>query len=220
MVSPASAIKPMEQLAIWRDEGADRCDPLRFRTIEAMLVRAAAYDGAARHVLDEKLAHRIAAYAALLGSRPDRRAAAPARTAPVPSSARSPLAQLLDHLSGHEASARDAAPASQPTAPGTNALPELKSVRHFRGTWSRLRADRSLLQSQSTLPDNAGPLNSHNLVHRSLRLMRDASPDYLNRFMVYVDALGGLEPPAGAAAPATSAPRATTPRKQGRGKGA
>jgi hypothetical protein len=42
-------------------------------------------------------------------------------------------------------------------------------------------------------PQNAGPINSHMLVLRSLGLMRDASPDYLSRFMGYVDTLLFLE---------------------------
>jgi hypothetical protein len=42
-------------------------------------------------------------------------------------------------------------------------------------------------------PQNAGPINSHMLVLRSLGLMRDISPDYLNRFMAHVDTLLCLE---------------------------
>jgi hypothetical protein len=38
-------------------------------------------------------------------------------------------------------------------------------------------------------PKNAGPINSHMLVLRALTLMREASPDYLNRFICYADTL-------------------------------
>jgi hypothetical protein len=65
----------------------------------------------------------------------------------------------------------------------------LKALAHFRSTWARLSADRRLTQSQALVPENAGPLNSHHLVHRSLTLMRELSPEYLSRFMSYVDAL-------------------------------
>jgi hypothetical protein len=42
-------------------------------------------------------------------------------------------------------------------------------------------------------PDNAGPLNSHRLVLRSLALMQAASPHYLRRFLSQVDTLLWLE---------------------------
>ena len=66
-------------------------------------------------------------------------------------------------------------------------------VKLFRRTWWRLSADQRLAQSRATLPENAGPLNSHHLVHRSLTLMRELSPEYLERFVGYVDALQWLE---------------------------
>ena len=66
-------------------------------------------------------------------------------------------------------------------------------MQFFKRTWSRLSVDQRLAQSRASLPDNAGPLNSHHLVHRSLTLMRELSPDYLERFVGYVDALQWLE---------------------------
>jgi hypothetical protein len=42
-------------------------------------------------------------------------------------------------------------------------------------------------------PQNAGPINSHMVSLRSLTLMRDISPDYLNRFMTYLDSLSCLD---------------------------
>jgi len=44
-------------------------------------------------------------------------------------------------------------------------------------------------QALGQAPKNAGPINSHMLVLRSLALMREISPDYLNQFTSYVDAL-------------------------------
>ena len=78
-------------------------------------------------------------------------------------------------------------------APDKTATPDTRTVQFFKRTWSRLSADQRLAQSRATLPDNAGPLNSHHLVHRSLTLMRELSPDYLERFVGYVDALQWLE---------------------------
>ena len=63
------------------------------------------------------------------------------------------------------------------------------------------------------VPENAGPLNSQHLVHRSLTLMRDLSPEYLNRFMSYVDALSWLDQ---ANAMGADVARAETKRKTAR----
>jgi hypothetical protein len=67
--------------------------------------------------------------------------------------------------------------------------PELKTIRNFRSTWSKLSVDKQVTQALGQAPRNAGPINSHMLVLRSLALMRDISPDYLNRFMSYADTL-------------------------------
>lgn len=67
--------------------------------------------------------------------------------------------------------------------------PELKAARYFRETWSKLSVDKRVAQALTQAPKNAGPMNSHNLVLRSLALMRDISPDYLNHFTSYVDTL-------------------------------
>jgi hypothetical protein len=71
--------------------------------------------------------------------------------------------------------------------------PELKSVRKFRNTWSKLSAKKQVSQALDHAPKNAGPINSHMLVLRSLALMREISPDYLNRFVSYVDTLLSLD---------------------------
>jgi DUF2894 family protein len=70
---------------------------------------------------------------------------------------------------------------------------ELKTIRRFRNTWSKLSADTQVAQVLAQPPKNAGPLNSHMLVLRSLASMRDISPDYLNRFMSYADTLLRLD---------------------------
>jgi hypothetical protein len=71
----------------------------------------------------------------------------------------------------------------------TGTRSELKTLRKFRNTWSKLSADKQVTQALEQAPANAGPINSHMLVLRSLALMRDISPDYLNRFMSYADTL-------------------------------
>jgi len=84
---------------------------------------------------------------------------------------------------------------------------ELKSVKYFRNTWSKLSAERQVTQALGQAPKNAGPINSHVVALRSLALIRDTSPDYLNRFMSYVDTLLSLEQGERQPVPAVKAPR-------------
>ena len=70
---------------------------------------------------------------------------------------------------------------------------EMASVRRFRQAWSRNVAEDQVDQAVVRGPVNAGPLNSHMLVLRSLALMRKLSPDYLRRFLSHVDTLLWLD---------------------------
>jgi hypothetical protein len=71
---------------------------------------------------------------------------------------------------------------------------ELKTVRESRATWARLSVDKQLALAMKQAPANAGPINSHMLVLRSLAMMQDISPDYLSRMVSYVDTLLFLDP--------------------------
>lgn len=214
-VSSAGAIDAAATLAAWRERGAHRRDPVRFRLIEGMARRTAGHQGEARRLLDARLAVLIDAYGRALAEAP-----APAVDAAPP--ARSGLAELLDHIARHAPAPDVAAPGGMPLSASASA-PELKGVRFFNRTWTRLRAERRITQSLARVPENAGPLNSHQLVHRALVLMHELSPDYLNRFMAHVDGLLWLEqlqalasPPAASAAKAEgqSPPKPTKPRKR------
>jgi len=213
---PDAAETPQAMLAAWRAQGAERCDAVRFRYLESLAARTAAQQGAARRLLDDRLARAMADYQRQLAaySAP---IAPMAPMAPTAAAARGPLAALRDRLDAAAAPV-DPAPDTAGGAPERTDLPPLKSVSRFRDTWSRLRADRRLQQSQAALPGNAGPLNSQHLVHRSLNLMHAASPHYLNQFMVYVDALAALEAALGPPAAPPPAARATPARKSARGK--
>lgn len=70
---------------------------------------------------------------------------------------------------------------------------DMKSVRRFREAWSMQAADDQVVEAVERGPENAGPLNSHMLVLRSLALMRDLSPAYLRRFLSQVDTLLWLD---------------------------
>lgn len=211
--APADApgADPQATLEAWRARGAQRVDPVRFQFIEALARRAARHEGAARHLLDARLAQLMAAYA-------DTLAEAPPRTAtPATPAASGPLGRLVDQLGRHD----PAAPASEAVrataTPHPAGPPELKALRQFRRTWSRLHADQRLTQAQAQVPDQAGPLNSYHLVHRSLALMRELAPDYLHRFVSYVDTLLWLDQAQGGAFTAGTA-RADGPKKAGRGR--
>lgn len=220
-VGSAQASGAGAALAAWRARGDDRADPVRFRFIEAMARRADAHSGEARRLLDDRIAQLMAAYGKALDGRPDAArstevaAASEASEAPNESTqASGALRDLIDHIARH-------APAPAEGSATGGVPPDLKAVTYFRSTWSKLSAERRLTQSLAKVPDNAGPLNSHHLVHRALILMRDLSPEYLNRFMSYVDALLWIDQANGSmAAAAASAPRAENSKKTGRGKAA
>ena len=157
-----------------RERGDDRLDPVRFRFIESLATRAGSHGGETRRLLDARVAGLLAAYGEKLE---EKARCTQGRTAGPGQAPRGPLAELVEHI------ARNAPPAAA----------DPQTLAYFRSTWSRLSANRRLTQSLAKVPENAGPLNSHQLVHRSLRLMRELSPEYLHRFVSYVDGLLWLE---------------------------
>jgi len=206
---------------------------VRRRLVEAFARRAAAHAGTTRGVLDERLAQLRA------GLRADPEPAPGLRGQSTELAPRGPLAELVARVArpGQGASAPVVAQAAAPAGAATPARarpghatpvsalpapatpPELESLPYFRRTWSRLSLEQRLAQSRAALPDNAGPLNSHHLVHRALLAMRELAPSYLEHFMAHADALLWLEL-ANEAAVADAPPlaRAEGERKTGRGR--
>lgn len=187
-------------IAALHERGAAHFDPVGFHFIEALSRRAARYQGEVRNVLDDRLAEALQNF-----SERFERAQGEAESSndPLPQDgqgSQSPLAALAAYIA--QASATDAGAAIEPDdelagkAPTDSpaiAAEELKSIRYFRDTWSRLSVDQQLAQAVAQAPENAGPLNSHLLMLRALQRMRDISPEYLNRFLAYADALLWLE---------------------------
>jgi hypothetical protein len=145
----------------------------------------------------------------------------PATTRPVaPAAGRGALAALVAHAvrqrgAAPASGARPATastPAATPPPAVSGAAADAKTVQFFKRTWSRLSADQRLAQSRASLPENAGPLNSQHLVHRSLVLMRELSPEYLEHFVGYIDALQWLEQANEAATQELAAARAAQAR--------
>jgi hypothetical protein len=107
------------------------------------------------------------------------------------------LSELVSRLEPALAGAPVNSPAqhaiARATATGDPTL-ELKTVRESRATWARMSVDKQLALAMKQGPKNAGPINSHNLVLRSLAMMQEISPDYLSRMVSYVDTLLYLDP--------------------------
>ncbi|WP_423761297.1 DUF2894 domain-containing protein [Burkholderia sp. NLJ2] len=193
-------------LDAWREQGVDRLDPVRFHRIDALERRAAVLDGDARGLLDARLAALIEGFAEVVARADEAKAARDHAEATAGAPGRGALAELVERL------ARDA----QADRRGLD--PEL--VDYFRTMWSKVRTEQQYRQSLDQVPRNAGPLNSNSLVHRSLSTMRELSPEYLQQFLSYVDALAWLEDLAGGGAqPEKEAPRAKTVKKGTRSKG-
>lgn len=192
-------------LDAWRAQRADRLDPVRFHFIDAMARRAAAHHGGARRILDERLLVLLEAYADDLNGQNNVAGADEIDSGAA--RARGPLGQLADYIAANQASAEGDGKATD------------QALDYFRQTWSKLSADKQLRQSLEKVPGNAGPLNSSSLVHRSLSLMRELSPGYLQQFLSYVDALSWMEQMTGGiASPARDAPRAASTKKSARSK--
>jgi len=112
--------------------------------------------------------------------------AAPEAAAALPS----PLVQLLQEMT----------PASDETRSHKSSMPkawraESPRIQQFRKQLGQISVQKQVTKAMAQAPQNAGPINSHMLVLRSLHLMREASPEYLGRFMVYLDTLLCLDAP-------------------------
>ena len=204
------------RIAALRTCGARHFDPVRLHYLELLAQRAQGQRGTVRRLLEAKLALALAEWSSRLNRARSAAAADILGVAASHPQALVPLQALLDagDLRGlrqalgqlqapRQATALGAltryleqqAPEALPQAAATGldgrpgSRTELKSVRHFRNTWSRLSAGRQLAQALQRAPHNAGPINSHMLVLRSLALMRDISPAYLNHFISYADTL-------------------------------
>jgi hypothetical protein len=169
--------------------GAQLPEPLHAHYLQVLRARAQAQPGRVKSILEERLALAMADFRLQraqvpVHSAPDGLVTPPDNTVP----GRESLAELVRSMA-HPLPERETVRLHETGACG----PELKSVRLFRNTWSKLSADKQLNAALDKAPRNAGPINSHMLVLRSLALMRDISPDYLNRFISYADTLVHLE---------------------------
>lgn len=183
----------IRQLAEWRERGEDSLAPSRFYFIEALSKRMTGQDGDAWRVLEERLSRQLQAYQNDIVE-PARRSGQPEdETRHAGKKTAGPLAQLLDYTASQaiEGNAGHAAPVTG-AAQGVLSL-EPALIDYFRSAWASVSTHRMLRQSGDQVPDNAGPLNSSGLAHRSLTLMQTCSPGYLRHFLSYMDALSWME---------------------------
>jgi len=169
-----------------REAGAT-VDPVRLHYLQVLAQRTATAPEAMRPVLTARLDTALKE----LEASPR---ATPALSRLVPAAApAAPLAELNRYLRGLHERANRPAPDAAPPAGNESTLRELASVTRFRETWSRIAAEDQVAAAVERGPANAGPLNSHMLVLRTLARLRDLSPHYLRRFLSQVETLQWLE---------------------------
>ncbi|MDP3832503.1 MAG: DUF2894 domain-containing protein [Hydrogenophaga sp.] len=157
-------------------------DAVHARYVEALTRRMQAAPAAVQRVLQAKLDRAVAEAVAPPEAPPVRPEPVEGlsrtrhhRTTPLP-----PLGQLNQYIALATGTARET-------------RRELRSAQGFRESWARIRAEEDVALALQRGPENAGPLNSHMLVLRTLGLLRGLSPDYLRRFMAHADTLLWLD---------------------------
>ncbi|MES2889294.1 MAG: DUF2894 domain-containing protein [Pseudomonadota bacterium] len=209
------------RVAALRAQGAAAWNPVRFAFLEALARRTSTHQGSTRQWLALKLAGAVQTYEA--GWQQARRQADAVLSGTMvrfpPASVElkrlhaagdvQGLQRLADRLAQASRArpladlvVRRPVPATSPTGEGRSTTPpgagsapltELSTLQYFQNTWLRLSMDQRLSRSATQVPAQAGPLNSQVLALRSLQLMREVSPAYLQSFMAYLDTLLWLE---------------------------
>ena len=179
--SPTDAL--MQRL---REAGAARLDAVGWHYIEVLARRTELQTGPAQHLLQEKLQQALQAFGQRM---PALQSTTPTTPTPPAGPSPSPLALLLQEMA--------------PPLPTLQALPatgtplarhhESPRVRQFLKQLRQISVQKRVSKAIAQAPQNAGPINSHMLVLRALGVMRDISPDYLQRFMTHLDTLLCLE---------------------------
>jgi len=180
----------LTDLSALRAKGAPRVDAVGWHYIETLAERMQSQSGLAQQLLQAKLQEALKR---IEGRMAHSAAAATAACAATPHAAPSPMAALLQDMVQRNA------PQGHVQEPGQSAphagawRAESPRIQQFRRQLSKISVQKQVTQAIAQAPQNAGPINSHMLVLRSLGLMRNISPDYLNRFMTHVDTLLRLD---------------------------
>ena len=203
-------------LALLQQAGAGKYDPIQLHYLQVLAKRTNVHQGRVKHILEAKLAQALATFKERFEQAKMHARNSIAQITPQHPKAAADLQTLLDAgdlksvrqfitqltsnephtslgaltrlMTQHAPAHADAGFKS--TCHGATGLrPELKNTQYFRNIWSKFNVEKRVFQALHQAPKNAGPINSHNLVLRSLALMRDISPDYLNQLTSYVDTL-------------------------------
>jgi hypothetical protein len=207
----------LDDLSTRRQQGEAQLAPLSFRQLEAMAQRMPAQTVHVRRILLARARQSLMRHEALVQqARAQAQSLASSAIQQQPDQAReakrllavgdltalaqlgrqrfnkhdSPLAALNKHI---EQAAWAGLEPQKRVGVGAYGKVDMKSLRQFKESWARIAAQDELKQAIERGPQNAGPLNSHQLVLRSLSVMQDISPDYLRRFMTHLDALLWLD---------------------------
>lgn len=199
--------EPLPSPETLRTSGAHRFDPVRFAYIESLQRRAAEQQGTVSDILEEKKCRALKNYLEdLKGASANARVQVEDIRKNFPEAGEqaqallddyqiSQLAQLARRLQGNSAASplQDLAGAISAQLKRQLASPELESTRQFRDSLARRKADRLVKHAVLEAPTEPGPLNPQMLALRSLEVMRELSPAYLNRFVGYIDTLLWLQ---------------------------
>jgi hypothetical protein len=206
----------LEQLAMLREAGADRFDPVRFRYIEALANRA----HGAREPLGERLTEKsslslrdyIVASTRAGGDERDNSPLGPVhptiaalislrrdldRNQVGANSCASDFERQLQEQEGELLQGGLFTPAegdadSVSTQQELTASP-LKASQTMRVHQQRRAAEKRIELAIAEGPESPGPLNPQMLAIKALTIMRDISPQYLNRYVSYLDTLFWVE---------------------------
>jgi hypothetical protein len=232
--------KLQQDLVGLRETNAHRFDPVRFRFIESLLERAATKRGPVQQFLENKVSAALTSYKA-----DQHAATAQIERLSAQTSAYSAYGSLAELAGLRELLDQKQAPLESATSALERTLNEQENLslagamftadvsserdvsRGARGQ-RPLKANQEMHVSQQRLsvvkrvelaiqhgPESPGPLNPQMLAIKALTSMRDLSPQYLSRYMNYLDALFWLEHAAERPDPAKAASK---PRKAARKK--
>ncbi len=175
---------PAPTLEALRAAGAQRLDPMGLRFLEELARRSEGAQGEVRRLLLARLEQGLAEAMARVAGRTAATTMGP-RAAVAPAPRHAPLAALNQYIRDRGGVSRVG---QEPSDEG-----EMRSAQRFRRTWSRIAAEEQVTQALRQGPTHAGPLNPHQLVLRSMELMRELSPHYLQRFLSHAQTLLWLE---------------------------
>ena len=117
-----------------------------------------------------------------------------ARHAPEENPAEPRLDDLLQRLEKEALSSAEAHASAAASFTARSARKsQLRSLATYKNTMQTLHSNRVVARAIQVRPETPGPLNAQMLATRSLATLRKLSPEYLSRFVSYIDTLLWLQ---------------------------